>query len=31
MKAYIMQPPYSRDVTREEELFQWKMDALDKA
>ncbi|MBQ1946721.1 MAG: hypothetical protein II343_07295 [Clostridia bacterium] len=30
MKAYIMQPPYSRDVTREEELFQWKMDALDK-
>ena len=30
MKAYIMQPPYSRDVTAADALFRWKMDALDK-
>ena len=30
MKAYIMQPPYSRDVSRAEELFAWKLEQLDR-
>ena len=29
MKACVIQPPYSRDILKEEELFQWKMDQLD--
>ena len=29
MKAYIIQPPYSRDVSRSDELFKFKLDQLD--
>lgn len=28
MKAYVMQPPYSRDPEQADALFQWKLDAL---
>lgn len=28
MKACVIQPPYSRDMTRADELFRWKLDAL---
>lgn len=30
MKACVIQPPYSRDILKEEELFRWKMDQLEK-
>lgn len=29
MKACVIQPPYSRDVSQSEELFRWKLDALE--
>ena len=28
MKACVIQPPYSRDLNLADELFQWKLDAL---
>ena len=30
MKACVIQPPYSRDVSRSEELFRWKLEALER-